>query len=61
MKPDDLLAGSIYVWELSEALPQASYVLAAAHGVDRKSREHRDEAKRQKQTVEEIHRLEFKP
>ena len=60
MKPDDLLASSMDGWKFSQALTQPGNVLAASHRVDRKSRQHRDEAKRQEQTVEEIHCLEFK-
>jgi hypothetical protein len=60
VKPDDLLASSIDGGKSSQALTQSGNVLAASHCVDRKSRQQSDEAKRQKQTVEEIHRLEFK-
>ena len=60
MKPDDLFAASIDGGEFSQALTQPGNVLAASHCVDRKSRQQRDKAKRQEQTVEEIHRLEFK-
>ena len=46
--------------EVAETFPQAGDVLATAQGVDGKPRQKHEKANRQKQTVEEIHRLEFK-
>ena len=55
MKPDDRFSLRVDGWEIPEPLPQARYVFTAAQGVDGKSREKNYEAKRQQETVDEIH------
>ncbi len=59
MNPND---GTIvsYRRQLAEALTKPGNVLASPQRIDGKLRQERDEADRQKQAIDEIHRLEFK-